>query len=130
MLDYSKTEIKQIFEILSDESAYPLMLHCTQGKDRTGLIVILVLLLLEVPVSSVSADYLASERELEVEREERVKEMKSIGLGDEFAKCPIGFVPSIYDYLQQKYKGVREYLASCDVAPATVGKVTAILSAK
>lgn len=107
-----------------------MILHCTQGKDRTGLIVTLVLLLLEVPVSAINADYLASENELQVEREERVKEMSKIGLGDEFARCPTGFVQEIQNYLQQKYQGVREYLIGCGVAPETIGKITATLSSK
>lgn len=37
-----------------EKSTYPLLIHCTQGKDRTGLIVILLLLLLLSPESQPS----------------------------------------------------------------------------
>ena len=32
-LDYSKYEIRQVFEILADDKNYPILAHCTQGKD-------------------------------------------------------------------------------------------------
>ena len=33
-LDYSKYEIRQVFETLADEKNYGILIHCTQGKDR------------------------------------------------------------------------------------------------
>lgn len=44
MLRYCKAEILQTLEVLIDTNVYPLVVHCTQGKDRTGLVVILVCL--------------------------------------------------------------------------------------
>ncbi|EEH47836.2 uncharacterized protein PADG_03920 [Paracoccidioides brasiliensis Pb18] len=44
-LTASQAEIKELFGYLSEPSIYPTVIHCTQGKDRTGLVVILLLLL-------------------------------------------------------------------------------------
>jgi protein tyrosine/serine phosphatase len=41
-----KGEVKQVFDVLADDRNWPVLVHCTQGKDRTGLIVMLVLFLL------------------------------------------------------------------------------------
>lgn len=114
-LDFSKAEILSCFKLLAESSSYPVLLHCTQGKDRTGLIVLLTLLLLDVPVEAITADYMASERELEVERESRMKEITSIGLGEEFAGCPSAFVGAMKSYLDGKWGGVEEYLEDCGV---------------
>jgi protein-tyrosine phosphatase len=40
--------------------AYPLLFHCTAGKDRTGFAAAVVLLALEVPYEAIEADFLRS----------------------------------------------------------------------
>jgi len=90
-------------------SPCPILIHCTQGKDRTGLIVLLVLLLLDIPVEAIEADYRRSEKELEPEMEERMKEIRSIGLGEEFARCPEGWCGSMKEFLEEKWGGVGKY---------------------
>ena len=60
----STVELQSVFYLLANGGLYPVVVHCTQGKDRTGLVIILLLLLLKVPVAAIDADYRASEREL------------------------------------------------------------------
>ena len=122
-LDHSTSELREIFTLLADSSNYPTVIHCTQGKDRTGLVVILILLLLDVPVRSISADYMASENELVSEKESRMEEMSRIGMGEEFTACPAGFVQEIADYLQHVYGGVTQYLRHIGVDERTQHKV-------
>ena len=76
----STSELRSILHLLAEDK-YPILIHCTQGKDRTGLVVLLVLLVLEVPVADIVADYRASEGELQVEMEERISELRKGGLG-------------------------------------------------
>ena len=61
------------------------------------------------------ADYVASEGALVAEREERLKEMMGIGLGEEFAGCPEGFVESVVGFLEEGWGGVRGYLEGIGV---------------
>lgn len=109
-LDHSFSELYQIFSILADLTNYPIMIHCTQGKDRTGLVVILLLLLLQVPLEAISADYMASERELATEKDSRMKEIRGVGLGEEFAGCPEGFVQDIASHINDAYGDLNGYL--------------------
>ena len=118
-LDHSTSELREIFTLLADSSNYPILVHCTQGKDRTGLVVALLLLLLNVPVRVISADYMASENGLESERESRMEEIRRIGLGEEFAACPAGFVQEIDEHLQHVYRGVNQYLRHIGVDQGT-----------
>ena len=122
-LDHSFTELRQIFILLADSGNYPTLIHCTQGKDRTGLVVILLLLLLNVPLRPISADYMASENELESERESRMEEIRRVGLGEEFAGCPAGFVKEIANHLQHVYGGVSGYLRHIGVDESTENKI-------
>ena len=122
-LDNSTSEIREIFKLLAESSNHPTLIHCTQGKDRTGLVVLLLLLLLHVPLEVISTDYAASENELESERESRLKEIRRIGLGDDFAACPAGFVQEIAEHLQKVYGGVDGYLRRIGVDERTANRV-------
>lgn len=122
-LDYGTSELCEIFTVLADSTNYNTLIHCTQGKDRTGLVVIFLLLLLSVPLGAISADYTASEKELECERESRMDEIRRIGLGEEFAACPAGFVQDIARHLQETYGGVNEYMKRIGVDGETQDRI-------
>lgn len=122
-LTHSTHEFLEIFTLLAEPGTYPVLIHCTQGKDRTGLSIILVLLLCDIPVKAISADYRASERELVSEREERVGELAAMGLGEEFAGCPEGFVESVVGFLEDTYGGIRKYLEAIGVSEEMRGAV-------
>ncbi|KAJ5385302.1 Tyrosine/serine-protein phosphatase IphP-type [Penicillium concentricum] len=110
-LDSSMNEIRSVFEILACEESYPTLVHCTQGKDRTGLVVLLILLLVGgIPVDAIVDDYSRSELELVSEFEERMEEIRAIGLGEDYTRCPPGFVAETTKYLESRYGGVRGYL--------------------
>ncbi|KAK4546237.1 hypothetical protein LTR36_002374 [Oleoguttula mirabilis] len=128
-LQHCTAEVKAVFDVLADREAYPLLLHCTQGKDRTGLTVLLALVLLGVPSEAVKKDYVLSERELEPEREEKLAEMRSIGLPDAFADCPADWVGTVSGWINEKYGGVEKYLASCGVDDSQQARVKTILGA-
>lgn len=118
-LDSSAAEIRSVFELLADEDAYPLVVHCTQGKDRTGLVILLALLLAEnVPAAAIADDYVRSELELVPEFEERMREIRALGLGEDYTRCPPGFVDTTTQYLQDRYGGVRRYLAGIGIDAA------------
>jgi len=50
-------EYRRTFAIALDPSSYPLLLHCTSGKDRTGFGAALLLLALGAPRETVLEDY-------------------------------------------------------------------------
>jgi protein-tyrosine phosphatase len=50
-------EYRQTFAIASEPHNYPLLLHCTSGKDRTGFATALLLLAVGVPREIVLEDY-------------------------------------------------------------------------
>lgn len=50
--------LARAFELFADEANYPVLVHCTAGKDRTGFAAALILLTLGVPRDVVMHDYL------------------------------------------------------------------------
>lgn len=127
-LTFCTGEVLAAFKVLSEEKNYPLLVHCTQGKDRTGLVVLLVLLLCEVDTEAVKGDYLASQKELAgEERKEKLEEIRSIGLPDVFADCPEDWVEKVAGHIDQQYGGVEKYLARCGVTREMQKNVRRIL---
>lgn len=109
------TEVCKVFDILGDSTNYPVLIHCTQGKDRTGLIVALVLLLLDVPIDAIRHDYMLSEPELLPEQEQRMAEIREVGLTEDFAKAPAEWVDHIHAHIVKRYQGISNYLESIGV---------------
>jgi protein-tyrosine phosphatase len=89
----------------------PALVHCVGGKDRTGLVVALLLRLAGVSLERIDADYAVSEGNLddqpwvdeapdEVEAERRRKIIRS----------PEGVMAAVLAELERRHGGVREYL--------------------
>jgi protein tyrosine/serine phosphatase len=120
-------EIREFFEVLANEDNLPVFIHCTQGKDRTGLTIMLVLFLLNIRESAIEHDYLMSGPELVLEREERVKEIASIGLSERFADVSPGLVGKVHTHISQKYGSLEKYLDSIGVNEDMQDKVKRLL---
>lgn len=63
---------RDVFSTLARADAYPLLFHCSAGKDRTGIVAALLLDSLGTPRPEIYADYLqsvANSPKLKVERE-------------------------------------------------------------
>ena len=127
-IDVCTSEVRKVFEILADANNYPVMLHCTQGKDRTGLTVLLSLLLVDAPQEAIQHDYMLSGPELLPEREERLKEIRSIGLSDDFADCDSTLIGKVSSHIEEKFGSVTDYLQHCGVTPEMQAAVRTQLS--
>ncbi|KAL8409605.1 hypothetical protein RB594_007886 [Gaeumannomyces avenae] len=111
-LDHSKLEVAEALHSLLRLAALPIMIHCTQGKDRTGLVVALVLMILGVPLAAVDHDYALSDDGLVSEREARLVEIHEIGLSDAFAFIDPAMNRAIESHLSAAYGGLDGYLDS------------------
>jgi protein-tyrosine phosphatase len=114
-LRFCQAEVKQVFDVLCRSEQWPVLVHCTQGKDRTGLIVLLVLTLLGVEEKAIGEDYKLSQGELQRERAERLEEIRSIGLTDDFADCDEGWTGRVCGFVKAEFGSVEMYLKGCGV---------------
>ncbi|KAJ7777541.1 protein-tyrosine phosphatase-like protein [Mycena maculata] len=109
-LRFCQAEIRQALDVFTNFKSYPLLIHCTQGKDRSGLVIMLVLFVLGVPLEHVRADYALSNEGLAPIRESLIKEVEEIGMDPEYTKAPEEVVDTVWNFLQEEYGGVEEYL--------------------
>jgi protein-tyrosine phosphatase len=56
----SDESVREALAVLTDPAAYPAVIHCSVGKDRTGILVALLLSLVGVDDADVVADYALS----------------------------------------------------------------------
>jgi len=62
LLEVNPAKIRAFFGILADADSYPLLFHCSAGKDRTGILGALLLMLLGAERTVIMDDYLQSQQ--------------------------------------------------------------------
>ncbi|KAL0022318.1 hypothetical protein WJX79_009973 [Trebouxia sp. C0005] len=71
LLEHSKKEIAKGLRIMTKEENFPVLVHCMHGKDRTGLLIMLLLLLCDIEPQAALLDYAQSEMELRTARDSK-----------------------------------------------------------
>lgn len=117
VIDGNAHIIGEIFQRLADPAQLPAVLHCTAGKDRTGLVVALLLLSLGVPEETVLADYTMSNLFYDHFRKGIIADLKQIapwGISiDELQDLLLVKAKTLQgalEYLRQTYGSVAGYL--------------------
>jgi len=64
ILEQRQEQLRQTLATLAAPGGFPAIVHCTAGKDRTGLIVALLLGLVGVPAATIVDDYALSSQYL------------------------------------------------------------------
>ncbi|KAI9005357.1 protein-tyrosine phosphatase-like protein, partial [Gaertneriomyces semiglobifer] len=110
-VDFCGTEIVTALKLMAQPSNYPLLVHCTQGKDRTGLVIAMALSCAEVPLEQIICDFARSNEGLDSQREIMILEMAKGGLHPSFVDAPADTLRSTFAYIQGKYGSVSDYLS-------------------
>ncbi len=114
---------------LAEPDNQPALLHCTAGKDRTGLAIAFLLLVLGVPEDVVVADYslsnLAYDQIMRAARED-VQRLRAIGITPEELRPVMSADPAslerLLDHLRARYGSVEAYLRDAAGVSAEVGQ--------
>ncbi|KAI9030071.1 protein-tyrosine phosphatase-like protein [Phycomyces nitens] len=105
-----QTEILSVLRIFVDSSKYPILVHCTHGKDRTAIVIALVLSILNVSRDSIIEDYVQTQTELAHIRPNILEDMEEAGLSEEFADADPKNMDMLLLFLESNYGSISQYL--------------------
>jgi protein-tyrosine phosphatase len=138
-VEHKASDFAQVLRLMTDPAAFPLLYHCTNGKDRTGFMTALILLICGVPETVILSDYTLSN--LTFERAyESLGTVMATGLNmeapEERAKLRDFFgvrpawLASQLDFIREHFGDVGRYLTEqTDLAPADLAAIRANLLA-
>ncbi|KAF9263385.1 hypothetical protein L218DRAFT_999706 [Marasmius fiardii PR-910] len=120
MLEFCQDEILQTLTILINPLSYPVLVHCTQGKDRSGIITMLVLFVLfstegddttrSVKLDAIKHDYMLSSKGLLRIYQSMLTEVRGIGMTERYLEAPGAVADEVHQYLIDTYGGPEGYL--------------------
>ena len=127
-LEFGPTSWLRLFGILAKEENLPVVLHCTAGKDRTGVSTAFLLSVLGVSRAVIEADYLLTN--LDTERQADFIE-RTVGYPEGYdresmisaAGVPKDAMKDFLDGVESKWGSVIEYLTKIGVTQAQMDSV-------
>ena len=81
---FSQNSISQIINLIAATTEGTVLYHCSEGKDRTGLVTVILLYILGVDLETIRQDYLYSNLMLNDYRRVRDEQFKRAGENDKF----------------------------------------------
>jgi protein-tyrosine phosphatase len=118
---------------LCADDAFPALVHCSAGKDRTGIVVAIILALLGVPDEVIAADYALSAGYLDSEHAAVIGQLQaSTGLGEqltsELLASPPQLIRNVLARVRAATGSVDGYLLGNGLEPDDLAALRAALS--
>jgi protein-tyrosine phosphatase len=110
MLEQALPSIGRILRLLVTPPWRPTLLHCAAGRDRTGIVIALILDLLEVPEEVIAADYALSD-----------------GVFEDGARAQAETIHHFLKLLHQQHASTRKLLLRTGVAPGCIEQLRHLL---
>lgn len=121
-----------VVRAIADAPSGGVLVHCQGGKDRTGLIVALLLSLAGVPHDEIAADYAVSERNLaeaQAEWEAAAESDEELARRRQIGACPPESMLGVLEELHRRWGGAREYLLAAGATEDELQRAAARLLA-
>lgn len=111
------SKIRQIMEVFA-KTEKAILFHCQEGKDRTGIISMILLGLANVARADIIADYEISSAYLGyIERYDEHEPLSVFRITNPYS------MKEAYDYIERKYKTFEDYLLYAKVDQDIIDKV-------
>lgn len=113
IIENYKNEFSEMFNVLTDENNYPVLLTGSLGKDRIGLASFFILYALGIPQNVIIDDYMLSRQTIDISNiaenvktkpeyfQEAVTALMSVN---------VAYINYTIDYINQKYGSIDNYL--------------------
>ncbi|MEV8373590.1 tyrosine-protein phosphatase [Kribbella sp. NPDC056861] len=131
MLDLHATHFAEALRAIADAPEGPVVVHCYGGKDRTGVLVALALVVAGVPEDEIVADYALTQSRLAGMLAEQLAAEPDESLHPEMIEYrdtrPESLV-AILRHLDTRYGGPLAYLSQAGLTPSTLATLRARLT--
>ena len=128
-LDVGRDAIAGVLRVLADAATYPAVVHCTAGKDRTGVVAALVLDCLGASREVIARDYAETAGRMDAI-------LRRLRLDPRYPGIPVAparlrvdpaTMRRFLDLLYRDFGGARGWALSAGVTAAELGMLTALL---
>lgn len=132
VIDQCGDAVAEAVKVLAAADAFPALVHCSAGKDRTGIVVALILAVVGVPDEVIAADYGLSASYLDAERTPAIGQLQaSTGLGDDLTKplliSPPELIVEVLARVRQASESVDAYLLDRGLNAADLARLRSAL---
>ena len=134
LADEAQPQVDQLFHILVNAGAYPVLIHCRAGKDRTGFMCALVQQAVGVERAAIFQDYLETNDHFGIvtPRVERMMKIFSFGrLQIENVRASLSarkeYLQAAFDQIDLRHGGLTAYLAKCGVTACEIESLRGLL---
>jgi protein-tyrosine phosphatase len=133
VVDECGDAIAGAIKLLCSADAYPALVHCSAGKDRTGIVISMVLAVLGVPDELIAADYALSGSYLDPANTAAIGQLQAgTGLGEELTGSLLGSPPAliltVLDRARTAHGTVDNYLLAHGLTSADLAALRAALA--
>lgn len=133
-LDAGGDRFVEAFRLLADEAAYPVLVHCTAGKDRTGVLLGMLMELLGADDEDIANEYGLSDASID----RLIAYLRSTGRQlegtDEEIRArlstPAERMAGFIVLLRERHGGTEAFLAARGVGAGEVARIREILVAR
>lgn len=108
IVDYGTSGMYKVLNVMTDPSVYPVLIHCMQGKDRTGVVIAIIERLLGFSLSAIGSDYSRTEQGLDFQK--RIEHVRDEHLSEDFVHTPSRVIVELLEYIDTKYGSLPQYL--------------------
>jgi hypothetical protein len=113
ILSRSGNQLCRALKIIADRRNHPVMIHCSHGKDRTGLLVSLVLACVGTAHEAIRDDYCQSAKHGQSEAgKQRMKQINPDLDIEHFTSAPPEVVDKTFAFIKKKWGTLENYLDS------------------
>lgn len=132
-LEIGGERLSRAFELFADEANYPFLIHCTAGKDRTGVLIGMIMDVLRVSEADIAHEYGLSDRSID----RLVAYLRSSGRdlqgSDEEIRARLATPPEkmagFIEMLHARYGSSEAFFRSQGVSTETIANVRRLLTA-
>lgn len=138
IIDKRPAQLREAVEMCASGDSLPMLVHCTHGKDRTGVLVAIILLACGVPEEEVIGDYALSHEwgcspegkwAMRQALPERVRQHVDQSVLDDWCEAPDAVLEQLFDLLREEYGSLEAYLDSIGIDAALRARVREQLTA-